>query len=283
MVSITPLRLGNKEITFERPLVMGILNVTEDSFYGGCRSTAPGAIHARVVEIIEQGADLIDVGACSSRPGSVPVPEDVEKERINETLDIIHAVDTQIPISVDTYRAEVAKLAIEKHQVDIINDISGGEMDENMLPLIAETNVGYVVTHMQGTPTTMQQNPEYDDVMDDLLQFFAQKVMALKKMGADNIILDPGFGFGKTLAHNYTILKNLDAFTEFGHPILAGISRKRMITQLLDVATEDALYGTQAADVLALVNGATILRVHDVLPAVHAVRVFQAYREQPEW
>ena len=192
------LRVGVRLMTFERPVVMGILNVTEDSFYSGCRCTDTAALDARVRQIVSEGAGIIDVGACSTRPGSEPVTPEVETERVLVALDRVRAICDTIPISVDTYRAAVARRAIEAAGIEIINDISSGEMDADMFPLVAETKVGYILTHIQGTPTTMQMAPRYDDLMSDVLNFLAQRVMRLQQMGADNLIIDPGFGFGKT-------------------------------------------------------------------------------------
>ncbi len=277
------LRVGGRLMTFERPVVMGILNVTEDSFYSGCRCTDTAALDARVRQIVSEGAGIIDVGACSTRPGSEPVTPEVETERVLVALDRVRAICDTIPISVDTYRAAVARRAIEAAGIEIINDISSGEMDADMFPLVAETKVGYILTHIQGTPTTMQMAPRYDDLMSDILNFLAQRVMRLQQMGADNLIIDPGFGFGKTLEQNYEILKNLRMFCEFGFPVLAGLSRKSMLYKLLDTTPAGALEATQSVDTIALLNGAHILRVHDVLPAVQAIRIFQTYEAQPCW
>lgn len=277
------LRFGERLMAFDRPVVMGILNVTEDSFYSGCRCTDREALDARVRQIVDEGAEIIDVGACSTRPGSEPVTPEVETERVLIAADRVRAISPQTPISVDTYRAAVARRAIEEAGVEIINDIASGEMDPEMFPLVAETKVGYILTHIQGTPTTMQQAPHYDDMMAEILNFFAQRIMRLQQMGADNLIIDPGFGFGKTVEQNYEILKNLRMFGEFGFPVLAGMSRKSMLNKLLGTTPAEALEATQCVDTIALLNGAHILRVHDVLPAVQAVKIFNMYQTQPCW
>ena len=277
------LRVGGRLMAFDTPVVMGILNVTEDSFYSGCRCTDTEALDARVQQIVEEGAGIIDVGACSTRPGSEPVSPEVEEKRIVTALERVRAISKTIPISVDTYRASVARSAIEKFNVEIINDISSGEMDAEMFPLIEETKVAYILTHIQGTPTTMQQAPHYDDLMSEVLNFFAQRMMRLQQMGADNLVIDPGFGFGKTVAENYELLKNLRMFGEFGFPVLAGLSRKSMLYKLLNTTPAGALEATQSVDTIALLNGAHILRVHDVLPAVQAVKIHKMYEAQPSW
>lgn len=277
------LRLGERLMPFDTPVVMGILNVTEDSFYSGCRCTDREALEARVRQIVDEGAAIIDVGGCSTRPGSEPVSPEVEVERVLIAVERVRALNDKIPISVDTYRASVARRAIEEAGVEIINDIASGEMDPEMFPLVAETKVGYILTHIQGTPTTMQQAPHYEDMMSEILNFFAQRVMRLQQMGADNLIIDPGFGFGKTVAQNYEILRNLRMFGEFGFPVLAGMSRKSMLNRLLGITPAGALEATQSVDTIALLNGAHILRVHDVLPAVQAVKIYQMYQAQPCW
>lgn len=277
------LRIGDRLMAFDEPVVMGILNVTEDSFYSGCRCTDTEAIDARVRKIVDEGAAIIDVGACSTRPGSEPVAPGLEAERVMAAVERIRAIAPAIPISVDTYRASVARRAIEEGGVEIINDIASGGMDDEMFPLIAQTKVGYVLTHIQGTPTTMQQAPRYDDLMSEMLQFFAQRVMRLLQMGADNLIIDPGFGFGKTLEQNYEILKNLRFFGELGFPVLAGMSRKSMLNKLLGTTPAEALEATQSVNTIALRNGARILRVHDVRPAVQAVKICRMYESRPEW
>lgn len=277
------LRLGGQLMVFDTPVVMGILNVTEDSLYSGCRCTDREALDARIRQIVAEGAGIIDVGACSTRPGSEPVPPEVEMDRVLIAVDRVRSICDSIPISVDTYRSAVARRAIDEAGVELINDIASGEMDGEMFPLIAETKVGYILTHIQGTPTTMQQAPHYTDMMSEILNFFAQRVMRLQQMGADNLVIDPGFGFGKTLEQNYEMLKNLRMFGEFGFPVLAGMSRKSMLNRLLGITPPEALEATQSVDTIALLNGAHILRVHDVLPAVQAVKIYKTYAAQPCW
>lgn len=278
-----PVHMGDEVLSFERPMIMGILNVTDNSFYEKSRCMSHEAIRQRAREIAVQGGDIVDLGACSTKPGSEPIAAQEEEERILQAIEIIREEAPGLPISIDTYRASVARAAIEKGNAEIINDIASGEMDPEMLPLVAEKNIPYILTHIQGTPTTMQQNPQYEDLMAELIQFFSLKIMKLREMGASNLILDPGFGFGKTVEHNYAILRNLDLFHELGLPILVGVSRKNMIYRPLDVTPIEALPGTQVVNTIALLHGAHILRVHDVLPAVQAVRLAEKYFEQPRW
>ncbi len=261
-----------------RPRVMGILNVTPDSFYAQSRQQTDDAIAARVRQILDEGGCMIDVGAYSSRPGADDVPEEEEMKRLGKALSLLRSIAPEAIVSVDTFRASVARRCVEEYGVQIINDISGGEMDEAMFDTVAQLQVPYILMHMRGTPKTMQEAPRYDDIMAEMLCYFAQKIETLREMGVKDIILDPGFGFGKTMQHNYEILRRLRDFQELGLPILVGISRKSMIYKLLESSPEESLNGTTVLNTLALMNGASILRVHDVKAAVEAVRLVEATR-----
>jgi dihydropteroate synthase len=258
------------------PRVMGILNVTPDSFYAASRQQADEEISTRVLQILEAGADIIDVGAYSSRPGAGDVPADEEMRRLSHALDILRRTAPDAVVSVDTFRAQVARRCVEDFGVQIINDISGGELDAGMFDTVAQLQVPYILMHMKGTPRTMQQEPHYDDLMTEMLQYFGRKVEQLHEMGVKDIILDPGFGFGKTMAHNYELMRRLQDLQVLGLPLLVGVSRKSMIYRLLGTTPEEALNGTTVLNALALTKGANILRVHDVKAAVETVRIVQA-------
>lgn len=261
-------------VALDTPKVMGIINVTPDSFYEGSRFIEPGQIIEAAARMKQEGADMIDIGACSSRPGSISISEEEEINRLHMALGVIRQEFPDLILSVDTFRASVANMAVKEYGADIVNDISGGEMDPNMLRTISKLNVPYVLMHMKGTPETMQQEAEYDNIVDDLLQYFGKKVNQLKKEGLNDIIIDPGFGFGKTIDHNYTLLKHLDIFRMLELPILVGLSRKSMIYKRLGITPEESLNGSTAAHMAALIKGASILRVHDVKSAVETIKVF---------
>lgn len=259
------------------PRVMGIVNVTPDSFFSGSRVQTEEAIARRVRQALDDGADILDLGGYSSRPGAADVPPAEEMERLRLGLEVIRRVCPEAVVSVDTFRADVARRCVEEYGVAIINDISGGEMDAEMFSTVAGLKVPYVLMHMQGTPQTMQESPHYDNVVREVFLYFARKVQQLRDLGARDIILDPGFGFGKTLEDNYRLLAHLDELRRvFGLPVLAGISRKSMITRVLGITPDEALNGTTVLNTLCLVKGANILRVHDVRAAVEAVRLVQA-------
>ena len=257
------------------PRVMGILNVTPDSFYSESRLQTVEKIAARVVEIVDEGADFIDIGAYSSRPNADHVSLEEEMSRLRMGLEVITDVCPSIPISVDTFRADAARMCVEEYGAAIINDISAGEMDSRMFSTVAKLGVPYIIMHMKGTPQTMQQAPLYDNLLKEIFQYFARKIHQLHELGLKDLILDPGFGFGKTLEHNYELMECLEDFSLFDLPILVGISRKSMIYKLLDATPEDALNGTTALNTIALMKGANILRVHDVKEAVETVRIVQ--------
>ncbi len=259
-----------------QPQIMGILNVTPDSFYAESRTQTEEAITHRVEQMVTEGADMIDIGAYSSRPGANDVSAEEESNRLRMGLGIVRRLYPEIPISVDTFRADVARMAVEEGGADIINDISGGMMDKNMFRTIARLGVPYILMHMQGTPDTMQTAPHYEDVRREVLLYLAERIDCLNQLGAKDIIIDPGFGFGKTLEHNYELMNHLEDFQELERPLLVGISRKSMIYKLIGGTPQTALNGTTVLNTIALSKGAHILRVHDVSQAVETKRIFMA-------
>ena len=265
--------------TLDRPVVMGILNVTPDSFFAGSRKRTEAEIAARIEEILAQGGDWIDIGGYSSRPDATPVTADEEMRRLELGLEILSRDYPSVPVSVDTFRADVARCCVEKYGVAMINDISAGELDPEMFRTVADLKVPYIMMHMRGTPQTMASLTDYTNLMDEIMLYFAEKVRQLCLMGVSDLILDPGFGFSKTLEQNYELMAHLREFGIFDLPILVGISRKRMIYQLLGGTPEESLNGTTALHTYALLNGADILRVHDVKEAVEAVRIVQKIKE----
>lgn len=260
------------------PCVMGILNITPDSFYSTSRMQTEVDIARRARQIIEEGGEIIDVGAYSSRPNADHVSPQEEMERLRWGLDILRRECPGAAVSVDTFRAEVARMCVEEFGVAIINDIAAGEMDKEMFSTVADLNVPYIMMHMQGTPQSMQQNPIYDDLLKEVFLYFAEKVQRLRDLGVKDIILDPGFGFGKTIEHNYELLAHLDEFRLFDLPLLVGVSRKSMIYKLLGTTPQEALNGTTALNTIGLLKGAHILRVHDVREAVETVKIVNAMR-----
>ena len=266
---------GGKLIDLSRPQVMGILNVTPDSFYDNSRCPDAATVSKRVTALISEGADMIDVGGYSSRPGCADVSVDEEKRRLAIGFEAIRQQCPEAIISVDTFRAEVARWSVEEWGVQIVNDISGGELDDKMFDTVARLKVPYVMMHMRGTPEAMMQEQylHYDDITADVLQYFAAKIDRLTLMGINDIIIDPGFGFSKTLDDNYRLMSHIDEFTRLGLPLLVGISRKSMIYKLLNTTPAESLNGTTVLNVLALIGGANILRVHDVKAAVEAVKI----------
>ncbi|GAB4146338.1 MAG: dihydropteroate synthase [Bacteroidia bacterium] len=252
---------------------MGILNVTPDSFYDGGRHADTDAARAHVRKMIAEGASIIDIGACSTRPGAEAPDATEEWRRMKDLIPLIKSEFPDVIISVDTFRAEVAEKAVNAG-AQMVNDISGGTMDEKMFDFIASSQVPYVLMHIQGTPQTMQQNPYYSDVVSEVFEFLRQRSEMLKSRGAGTIIIDPGFGFGKSLEDNYKLAAHLGTFTQLG-PVLAGFSRKSMITRLLNISKDEALTGTTALNMSALLSGASILRVHDVKEAFETVQIFK--------
>ncbi len=261
-----------KLIDFSTPKVMGILNITPDSFFDGGKYKNEKDILLQTEKMLNAGATFIDVGAYSSRPGAKHISED---EELNKILPVIHLLVKHFPeiiISVDTFRSKVANETIHSGAA-LINDISGGTMDENMFATVAKLQVPYILMHMQGTPQNMQQNPIYKNVTTDIISFLAEQIFKLHQLKLNDVIIDVGFGFGKTIAHNFEILKNLSLFKNLDTPILAGISRKSMLYKTLDITAAEALNATTSANTIALLNGANILRVHDVKEAVEAVKI----------
>lgn len=274
------IRVNGQLMNLSTPKVMGILNVTPDSFYAGSRKETTSDIAYRVEQIITEGADMIDIGAYSSRPNAEHVSTKEEMARLRKGLEIIREVAPEAIVSVDTFRADVASMCVEEYGAALINDISGGQMDERMFDTVARLNVPYIMMHMQGTPQDMQLHIHYNHLRMEIMQYFALKVQELYARGVKDIIIDPGFGFGKTLAHNYELFKHLEDFKLIGLPLLVGISRKSMIYKLLDSSPEEALNGTTVLNTIALTKGADILRVHDVKACVEAVRIFNQMNEQ---
>ena len=265
-------------LDLSQPRVMGILNVTPDSFYAVSRTQTEVEIARRVKQIVSEGAAIFDIGAYSSRPNADNVSAREEMERLRMGLKILFEIQPDAVVSVDTFRADVARMCVEEYGVAIINDIAAGEMDANMFHTVAALNVPYIMMHMQGTPQSMQQHPHYDNLLKEVFLYFARKVQQLRDLGVKDIILDPGFGFGKTMEHNYELLSHLEEFRIFKLPLLVGVSRKSMIYRLLDITPQEALNGTTVLDTICLLKGADILRVHDVKEAVETVRIVQAMR-----
>lgn len=269
------LNINGQLLTLERPLVMGILNVTPNSFYEASRKQTESEVAAGVERLLSEGTDIIDVGGCSTRPDATIVSAEEETERLRLGLQALRKVAPQAVVSVDTFRADVARMCVEEYGVGIVNDISGGTFDKEMFATIARLRVPYILMYMQGEVQTMHQLHTYGDVTADTIKALAAKVAALRHAGVHDIILDPGFGFSKTVEQNYELMAHLDDFQVFELPLLVGISRKSMIWRLLDISPEEALNGTTALHMAALERGADILRVHDVKQAVEAVRIFE--------
>ena len=267
------INVGGKLMDLSEPQVMGILNVTPDSFYSASRKRSEQEIADRVHAILAEGGSIIDVGAYSSRPGAENVSVDEEMSRLRVGLQILCDIAPDAVVSVDTFRADVAKMCVEEYGVQIINDISGGELDDRMFTTVAELGVPYILMHMKGDPQTMQNGPHYDDLMTEVLRYFGTKVQQLHELGVKDIILDPGFGFAKTLEHNYELMNRMQDLQVLELPLLVGISRKSMIYRLLGNSPEEAMNGTSVLNTLALMKGASILRVHDVKEATEVVRI----------
>lgn len=273
------LNLHGRLVTIDRPWVMGIINVTPDSFYSGSRVNDERSLVERVRQMLDEGADVLDVGACSTRPGSEQVDARQEMERLQWALGVMRREAPDAIISVDTYRADVARRCVEEWGADIINDISGGLIDEAMFATVAELQVPYVLMHMRGTPETMASLTDYDNVAADVLEWMARRIDELRQLGVADVIADPGFGFAKTQEQNYELLARLEAFHALNAPLLVGVSRKRMIYTPLGCTADEALNGTTVINTIALQQGAHILRVHDVKAAVEAVRLTTLLRQ----
>ncbi len=277
-MTATSLRIGGRLLDLSTPRVMGIVNATPDSFYGGSRQRTVDAALRTVEQMVADGADMVDIGGQSTRPGAVRISADEEAQRVVPLVAAIHGRFPELIVSIDTFYGAVAREAAAEGAA-IVNDISAWSIDATLLNAVAELGLPYVLMHMQGTPETMQANPTYTDVVNEVYAFFSHKLAALRQAGVADVILDPGFGFGKTLSHNYQLLARLAEFEPIGCAVLAGVSRKGMIYKLLETTPEDAMNGTTVANTLALVNGARILRVHDVKAAAEAVKLFSFTRE----
>ena len=265
------LNLNGRLVLIDRPWVMGIINVTPDSFYSASRVNDEAALVERVRQMVADGADVLDVGACSTRPDSQSVDAQGEMQRLQWALAVIRREAPDVLISVDTFRADVARRCVEQWGADIINDISGGTLDEEMFSTVASLGVPYVLTHTRGTPATMSSMTDYGDVAADVLEWMARRIDELRQMGVADVIADPGFGFAKDVEQNYRLLTCLDAFHALNAPLLVGVSRKRMVYMPLGITPDEALNGTTVVNTMALERGAHILRVHDVKAAVQAV------------
>lgn len=271
------LNIRDRLVTYRTPVVMGILNVTPDSFYAGSRAFDSEAISNRAALMLDEGADMIDIGACSTRPGSNPVSPDEEKRRLELGVKAVRALAPDIPISVDTYRADVADYAIATLGADIVNDIGGGTLDDDMIATVGRLRCPYIMMHTRGTPDVMQQHTDYgDDVTATVITELSRMLRACRMAGVSDVIVDPGFGFAKTVQQNYSMLRRLADFDILGCPVLVGVSRKSMITKVAGVTADRVLPGTVAINAMALERGAAILRVHDVAAARQTVAVYNA-------
>ena len=277
MKPISPIYINVKGrlLDLATPQVMGILNVTPDSFYSGSRMQTEEDIAARARQILDEGASIIDIGAYSSRPNAEHISAEEEMRRLRTGLEILNRNHPEAIISVDTFRADVAEWCVKEYGVAIINDIAAGEMDSEMFETVARLGVPYIMMHMQGTPQSMQAEPHYDNLLKEIFMYFAKKIQQLRDLGVKDIVLDPGFGFGKTLEHNYELMAHLEEFKVFELPLLVGISRKSMIYRLFGSTPQEALNGTTVLDTIALMKGADIIRVHDVREAVEAVKMVE--------
>ncbi|MFC5271268.1 dihydropteroate synthase [Adhaeribacter terreus] len=269
----TTLNCQGKILSLHEPVVMGILNVTPDSFFAGSRTTSEKTVLERAEKLLTEGAAILDIGGYSSRPGAIDISPEEEQNRIVPAIKSLKQEFPDAVISVDTFRADVAQAAIEAGAA-IINDISGGTIDGRMFATTAALQVPYILMHMRGTPQTMQTLTQYQDLLPEMLRYFAEKVDALRQLGVNDIIIDPGFGFAKTVEQNYEVLRQLEVFRMLELPVLAGMSRKSMTYKTLNIGPEEALNGTTALNMLALTKGAKILRVHDVKEAVQTVKLY---------
>jgi dihydropteroate synthase len=272
------INLGGELIEFFHPVVMGIINVTPDSFYDGGKLEDEKVLLAAVEKMVADGATFIDVGAVSTKPGAAMVST---KDELGRLLPAVHAIRKnfpEIPLSIDTFRSWVAVRVIDEIGPIIVNDISGGSLDSKMFETMGKMNVPYILTHIQGTPRTMQENPQYEDVVKDVSNWLSDRVKKLTKLGVKDVIIDPGFGFGKNIQHNYDLLNRLDSFKVFQLPVMVGLSRKSMIWKLLNCSPEETLNGTSVINSMALLGGADILRVHDVKEAMESIKIYEALK-----
>jgi dihydropteroate synthase len=272
------LNCKGKLVLIEKPLVMGILNITRDSFYAGSRVQNMDAVLIKAAQMIAEGADILDIGGQSTRPGSERIPEEEEMQKVLPVIEILVKEFNGAILSIDTYYAGVAKGAVNAG-ASIVNDISGGAMDKNMLETVASLKVPYICMHMKGVPETMHYDTSYENIVKEILDFFIKKINECRLAGIKDVIVDPGFGFGKTIEHNFTLLKNLSLFKVLERPVMTGVSRKSTIYKTLNVPVEDSLNGTTVLNTLALQNGANILRVHDVKEAKEVVTLFERYTQ----
>jgi len=269
------INVGGKLLDLEVPKVMGILNITPDSFYKQSRFNTDEEILKAAVRMMEEGADILDVGGYSSRPGAVNISQEEEGKRVLRAIKLIRRELPEAIISIDTFRADLAKEAVVECGAHIVNDISGGDADTEMFSVIEKLNVPYIMMHMKGDPLTMQKNPVYEDAVAEILSWFGERIFRLQSAGVKDIIIDPGFGFGKTAVHNFDLLRRLNDFSIAGLPLLVGVSRKSMIWKTLEISADEALNGTTVLNAIALVNGADILRVHDVKEAVQTIKLIK--------
>jgi len=274
------LNLNHRLVDLSTPIVMGIVNVTPDSFYAGNRFVTHNAILKGVENMMLDGVEIIDIGGYSTRPKAEVITQDEEISRLSEGLEIILKRFPDVTISVDTFRSGVARHVVENYGVAMINDISGGTLDGLMFETIAELKVAYVLMHMRGTPQTMQNDIHYEDVVSEVLHFLQKRLTQLHLLGVNDVVVDPGFGFAKTVEQNYKLLNKLEYFKQLNVPLLAGLSRKSMLTKVLGIDATGALNATTAANMLALVGGASILRVHDVKEAVQTISIYKKYLEE---
>lgn len=278
MISYTTINCNGRLVSLDTPVVMGIINITTDSFYKNSRLQNERSVLDQVEKMVSEGAGLIDIGVMSSRPGAAIISAEEEWERLDPFFDLIRRQFPDLLISVDTLHADTARQVLERG-ADIINDISGGTYDKYMMEVVGKYDVPFVMMHMQGLPENMQDQPEYEDVITDIFDFFTEQTEKAIEHGITDIILDPGFGFGKTLKHNYRLLRYLDAFDIFRYPVMVGVSRKGMIQKTIGRPAEEALNGTTAVHMLSLIKGARILRVHDVREAVECIHIWGKYKE----
>ncbi|HLP04302.1 MAG TPA: dihydropteroate synthase [Paludibacter sp.] len=271
------LKLNGRLVDLSTPIVMGIVNVTPDSFYKGSRFNSDKGILQGVEKVVAHGGSIVDIGGYSTRPAALPVSQDEEIKRVSSALDIVLKKFPHVTVSVDTFRSAVARHVVRNYNVAMINDVSGGTLDNFMFETIAELQVAYVLMHMRGTPQTMQAQTDYGDVVSEVLRFLEKRLARLRLLGVGDVLVDPGFGFAKTLEQNYLLLKKMPYFQVLDVPVLAGVSRKSMIYRLLGTDAENSLNATTAANMLALVGGASILRVHDVKEAMETIAVFNQF------
>ena len=275
----TYINVKGQLMDLSQPKVMGILNATPDSFYAQSRLQTEKEIILRLQEMENEGASIMDIGAYSSRPNAQHISIEEEMERLRNCLTLVNKECPNAIVSIDTFRADIAKMCVEEYGAAMINDISAGNMDKQMFATIAQLGVPYIIMHMQGTPQDMQSAPHYDNLLKEVFYYFSEKISNLRDLGVKDIILDPGFGFGKTLEHNYQLMNHLEEFSTFELPLLVGISRKSMIYKLLGTSPEEALNGTTALNTISLLKGANILRVHDVKAAVEAVNIVEKMKQ----